>query len=143
MASADGASLSHRPSGDSGEAPAVRERHTAYFLMLAQRTEPELFGPRQLEAMRRLDIEADNHRAALRWAVEAGDPETELRLVASLWDYWWMRGHLREGQRLVEGALERSGVLDLDGVDADAVRRTGELVLLGGGQPVGEIRAAF
>ena len=44
---------------------------------------------------------------------------------------------------LMAAALERSGVLDLGGVDADAVRRTGELVLLGGGKPVGEIRAAF
>jgi len=40
-------------------------------------------------------------------------------------------------------ALERSGVLEIDGVDAAAVRRTGELVLLGGGQPVGEIRPCF
>ncbi len=44
---------------------------------------------------------------------------------------------------LMAAALERSGVLDLDGVDAVAVRRTGELPLLGGGQPVGEIRACF
>ncbi len=44
---------------------------------------------------------------------------------------------------LMAAALERSGVLDLEGVDADAVRRTGELVLLGGGRPVGEIRASF
>jgi L-asparaginase II len=40
-------------------------------------------------------------------------------------------------------ALRRSGVLEVEGVDADAVRRTGEHVLLGGGEPVGEIRAAF
>ena len=40
-------------------------------------------------------------------------------------------------------ALRRSGVLELDGVDADAVRRTGEHVLLGGGKPVGEIRATY
>ncbi|PUA81495.1 asparaginase [Nocardioides currus] len=44
---------------------------------------------------------------------------------------------------LMAAALERSGVLDLDGVDAEAVRRTGELPLLGGGRPVGEIRACF
>ena len=44
---------------------------------------------------------------------------------------------------LMAAALERSGVLDLDGVDAVAVRRTGELPLLGGGDPVGEIRACF
>ena len=40
-------------------------------------------------------------------------------------------------------ALRRSGVLDEDGVDAEAVRSTGRLELLGGGRPVGEIRAAF
>jgi len=44
---------------------------------------------------------------------------------------------------LMAAALERSGVLELDGVDAAAVRRTGEHPLLGGGQPVGEIRACF
>jgi L-asparaginase II len=40
-------------------------------------------------------------------------------------------------------ALRRSGVLELEGVDADAVRRTGEHVLLGGGRPVGELRAVY
>jgi L-asparaginase II len=44
---------------------------------------------------------------------------------------------------LMAEALRRSGVLELDGVDADAVRRTGEHVLLGGGRPVGEIRATY
>ena len=44
---------------------------------------------------------------------------------------------------LMAAALERSGVLDEAGVDADAVRRTGHVALLGGGQPVGELRACF
>ena len=44
---------------------------------------------------------------------------------------------------LMAAALERSGVVDEPGVDADAVRRTGRVPLLGGGQPVGEIRACF
>ena len=44
---------------------------------------------------------------------------------------------------LMAEALRRSGVLDEAGVDADAVRSTGRLELLGGGVPVGEIRAAF
>ena len=44
---------------------------------------------------------------------------------------------------LMAEALRRSGVLDEDGVDRDAVASTGKLVLLGGGRPVGEIRAAF
>ncbi|WP_182524727.1 asparaginase [Nocardioides dongkuii] len=44
---------------------------------------------------------------------------------------------------LMAAALVRSGVDREDGVDGDAVRATGELPLLGGGRPVGEIRAAF
>jgi len=44
---------------------------------------------------------------------------------------------------LMAAALERSGVLDEPGVDADAVRETGRVPLLGGGEPVGEIRACF
>ena len=40
-------------------------------------------------------------------------------------------------------ALRRSGGLEEDGVDAEAVRSTGRFELLGGGRPVGEIRAAF
>ena len=44
---------------------------------------------------------------------------------------------------LMAEALRRSGVLEEDGVDAAAVRSTGRLELLGGGVPVGEIRASF
>jgi L-asparaginase II len=44
---------------------------------------------------------------------------------------------------LMAEALRRSGVTDDEGVDAAAVARTGELALLGGGRPVGEIRACF
>ncbi len=39
--------------------------------------------------------------------------------------------------------LELAGVLEEAGVDADAIRRTGEFELLGGGVRVGSIRAAF
>ena len=42
---------------------------------------------------------------------------------------------------LMAAALRRAGVLEEPGVDADAVRRTGLVEVLGGGLPVGEIRA--
>jgi L-asparaginase II len=44
---------------------------------------------------------------------------------------------------LMAEALRRSGVLDEPGVDADAVRRTGDVEVLGGGRRVGEIRATL
>jgi L-asparaginase II len=44
---------------------------------------------------------------------------------------------------LMAEMLRRSGVLDDSGVDADAVRRTGDVEILGGGRRVGEIRASL
>lgn len=44
---------------------------------------------------------------------------------------------------LMAAALERSGVVTEDGVDAAAVRETGRFEVLGGGHPVGEIRACL
>jgi L-asparaginase II len=44
---------------------------------------------------------------------------------------------------LMAAALERLGVPAEHGVDADALRRTGVVELLGGGRPVGCIRAVF
>lgn len=52
-------------------------------------------------------------------------------------------GGARARPVVMAATLERSGVLETAGVDAEAVRRTGEHVLLGGGVPVGEVRAAF
>lgn len=52
-------------------------------------------------------------------------------------------GGARARPVVMAASLERSGVLGMAGVDAGAVQRTGEHVLLGGGAPVGVVRAAF
>jgi L-asparaginase II len=44
---------------------------------------------------------------------------------------------------LMAEALRRSGADAEEGVDTEAVRKTGYVPLLGGGEPVGEIRARF
>ncbi len=50
-------------------------------------------------------------------------------------------GAARARPVVMAALLEGLGVTGETGVDGDAVRRTGEAVLLGGGRPVGEIRA--
>jgi non-specific serine/threonine protein kinase len=85
----------------------TRTRHTAFFVERVEQLERLIFGREQLRALHELDLEQDNVRAAMRCAVERGNADAELRLVASLWDYWWMRGHLTEGRSLVEAALLR------------------------------------
>jgi non-specific serine/threonine protein kinase len=94
---------------EADEVEEVRRLHADYVLALAREAEPGLLGPRQLAWLERLERERDNLRAALRWSIASGDGATELQLVASLWDYWWMRGYLSEGQDWIEGALTREG----------------------------------
>lgn len=88
----------------SGELGQISTAHCAYFLALAVAHNPERSVGVVIEEPRLLDREHDNLRAALRWAC-AHDPETALRLAASLWRYWFVRGHAVEGARWVERAL--------------------------------------
>ena len=46
-------------------------------------------------------------------AIASGDADTELRLVAALWPYWHVRGHLAEGTDRLEAAIARDGATGL------------------------------
>lgn len=84
---------------ESGEADLVRDRHLEAFLALAQTAQSHLFGPQRKEWLDRLDADHDNFRKALEWCVRQEDAPRAMRLGASLWRYWQMRGHLHEGRR--------------------------------------------
>jgi predicted ATPase/DNA-binding SARP family transcriptional activator len=87
-----------------GETGQLSAAHSAYFLAFAVAHNPERTMGVVIEQPKLLDREHDNLRAALRWAC-AHDPETALRLVASLWRFWFVRGHAVEGARWVERVL--------------------------------------
>ncbi|MEA2512088.1 MAG: hypothetical protein QOJ59_1575, partial [Thermomicrobiales bacterium] len=89
----------------SGEEGETRRRHAEWVLDLAERSEPELVGPRQEEWLDRLEAERDNIRAALAWSVDARDVEMAQRLVGTLWRFWVTRGYLTEGKTWTERAL--------------------------------------
>ena len=83
----------------------VRRAHADYYLALAERAAPELRGPCEQEWLAHLAREHDNLRAALRWTLDAGEVEPAMRLGGALWQFWWMRGYLREGRRWLEAIL--------------------------------------
>ncbi|MGH2532672.1 MAG: ATP-binding protein [Thermomicrobiales bacterium] len=94
----------------SGEAGTIRRRHAAYYLGLAEQAEPALKGPAQAIWRLRLQVEQANLRAALTWALEAGEAETSLRLAGAMAWFWWTRGNPSEGRTWLEGALAGGGV---------------------------------
>lgn len=61
------------------ENEAVRERHTDYFLELAEETNLKLDGPDQAAWHRRLEEEHDNLRSALDWCLKSSERENERR----------------------------------------------------------------
>lgn len=94
---------------DGGHARSVRRRHAAFFLALAEVGELELRGPEQGEWLERLETEHDNFRAALSWALDIGAAELALSLAGALGEFWHIRGHLSEGRRWLDAALNLVG----------------------------------
>ena len=91
------------------ETEAAGQRHTAYYLALAESAAASLAGPDAAAGLARLDAEHDNLRAALRRAVDRGDRVTALRLAGALWRFWAQRGHLSEGRRWFAEAFALPG----------------------------------
>jgi len=75
----------------SGDEIEIRNQHLAYFLDLAQRANPELYGPHQLEWLSRLDARRENLRSALDWAIETKQTESALQMVRQLDWFWFIR----------------------------------------------------
>jgi tetratricopeptide (TPR) repeat protein len=120
-----------------GEAEAVRARHFDWCLAFAEARQAELRGPRQPIARSRLDLEADNMRAALDWSLARLKSPTgalhghaSLRLGGALARWWSLRGSSSEGSRWLEqllAAVDANRLAD-GAADASTVRAR---VLLG------------
>jgi predicted ATPase/class 3 adenylate cyclase len=91
-----------------------RPAHARWFRDLAENADRGLRGPDQGEWLRRIDEDYENQRAALRWALDAREAETALRIAASLWRYWELRGFVAEGRSWLEAALAAPAPGNLD-----------------------------
>ncbi|MES2299073.1 MAG: BTAD domain-containing putative transcriptional regulator [Pseudomonadota bacterium] len=67
---------------------ALRQAHHAFFLALAERCEPALWGSGQAQAMAALDQDSDNLHAAIDGAQGACSAHQALRLGTALCRYW-------------------------------------------------------
>jgi len=92
--------------GAAGEEEAVAAAHAVWYADLAERAEWGLFGRDQVEWLERLDVELDNLRAALSWALGNARGEVALRLCGGLVLFWRLRSYWSEGRRWLEAALD-------------------------------------
>jgi len=91
---------------ESGEADAIRQQHAHFFVELAEAAEPHLYGAGQQTWVTRLEVENDNLRSALAWAIEHARA-IGLRLTGALGWFWHLHGHHREGRDWLLRALAR------------------------------------
>jgi predicted ATPase/class 3 adenylate cyclase len=99
---------------ESGEWAVTSMRHLDFFLSLAEKARPELFGPEQAGWLVRLDLERENVLAAhMRCDSAEGGAGLGLRLVHAIKPYWLNRGLVGLGTRVTVEALRRSREPDL------------------------------
>jgi predicted ATPase/DNA-binding CsgD family transcriptional regulator len=89
-----------------GEEHDVLARQTEHYVALARRYRDEGFGPRQLEWVDRLRREHANLRAVLDGCLSTPDSAGQaLDIAASLWNFWYGGGLVREGYRYLRRGL--------------------------------------
>jgi len=91
---------------DSGDEH-VRRRHAEYYAALAEKGSQGLVGTAQSASLAGLEVDQDNLRAALTWAL-GNDRDLALQLAAALGPYWYMRGSLTEGHEWLAAATAAS-----------------------------------
>ena len=74
------------------ETAAIQAGHARHYLEVVREADELLAGPDQTEWLKRLATEQDNLRAALAWAIESGEDELAVELVAAAGWFWFMRG---------------------------------------------------
>jgi predicted ATPase len=96
----------------------LRRRHAERFLGLAEAAEAELTGPDQASWLERVELELDNIRAALDWALTSGEIEKALRAVSALGPFWRAHGHVAEARRWLSLAI---GLAEANDVPPDVL----------------------
>ena len=94
---------------ETGEASMIRDQHLDFYLSLAEKSEPHIFGRESVMWINRLDKELDNIRAAMEWSTNTDKAVAALRMAGSLayfCYFWFARGNLlSEWQHRIQIAL--------------------------------------
>ena len=134
-----------------GEVEALRTRHAAFYLSLAEATAAPEAAEDPAARFDRVEAEHDNLRAAITWCISAGDAQSALRFGSALWRFWEQRGFVREGADQLERILAMPGAKSHDQLRATVAYAAGVLADAAGrydtarrrfGENLGSARAA-
>jgi predicted ATPase/DNA-binding SARP family transcriptional activator len=92
---------------EAGEEVMLRNRHLEFFLNIVEEVGPKLEGSEQKLLLDRLEIEIDNLRAAMDWALEGQQTNTALRFAGAFPRFWFIRAHHNEGVERLKTILDR------------------------------------
>ena len=116
---------------ESGEEPELARRHAEYFASLAEEAAPHLqTDERRTQWLRRLSGDRDNIRAALAWSIDHDEAEPALRILGSVWLWWWLS--FGEGLAWAERVLALPSAAEAEPARAGALF-TAEICAAGAG----------
>jgi predicted ATPase/Flp pilus assembly protein TadD len=93
---------------DARELEDAQKRHWWHFAQHAATAKSELATTHQIEYLNLIELDLDNMRAALSWALAGNHLEPMMEQAASMELYWRLRGHMSEGRHWLNEALEHS-----------------------------------
>ena len=112
----------------SDETARLKTRHRNWFVARADAEATKLMQADPQMALRRLEVDYDNLRAALVWCeVDAEGAEAGMRLAGALGRFLYLRGYYSEGRKHLERALGRQDAQATTGIRARALNGAGVL----------------
>ena len=110
----------------------VDAAHAHYFVGLVQESDQKQFEGDQLSWSNRIEVDYDNIRTALNWAISRPDAELSARLIYGMVWWWGINKYAGEGYQFAERVLEHRGDISPE-LRGKLLRRIGRLVFLKGG----------
>ena len=106
---------------DRGEAEGIRERHARWVAAFVELEAGAVLGSDRRQVLDRYEVEHDNVRAALTWALETRHDVLAMRIFTGTWRFWQSRGFVTEARRYAGQVMDLQSGVDDGGLRLAAV----------------------
>src|SRR5579859_776799 len=96
---------------EEGEIATHRDDHANFYLSVTETNALKWWTPNIDAAIKQIEDEGDNIRAALEWSCIGGDPLIGLRLACAMWRFWHQKGTINEGRGWLNQLLDLTRTL--------------------------------